>query len=173
MGNSTFDLWLIGAHIAKFWWALDEPTRSPCALIAVDALITEVFDSDTCHFGGLAPASCWGRLGAAGKTASFREPTNGDRARRTIALLAAPIIYALQKWRAERNRYSLFFHAETIGARGLTSNALFARKRLTSFASGHGFAAFRVGRMFIILETEQYDHVRPWKVPTVRTRALE
>jgi hypothetical protein len=76
---------------------LNKPALSPGALLAVDALITEVFDSETCHFGGPAPASPGTQLSAASKTASFREPANGDLPRRTIALFAAPLIDPLQK----------------------------------------------------------------------------
>jgi hypothetical protein len=93
----TLGLRLIGAHIAKFSRALNKPALSPGALLAVDALIAEVFDSETCHFRGLALAPPGTQLSGVGKTASFREPTNRDLPRRTIALFAAPLIDPLQK----------------------------------------------------------------------------
>jgi len=107
--RSAFVFAPVVAYLAEFPRALDKPTLSPRAFLVGRGLIAEAVDFLACHLGGFAPASfvTLTRDNAASKTAALRQPLNCHRPRRTISLFAAPLIYALQKCRAERNRYSI------------------------------------------------------------------
>jgi hypothetical protein len=96
--TSTFGFAPIGAYLAEFSRALDEPAFSPGPFLVIRGLITEAVDFPICHVDCFAPTSfvTLVRDSAVGKTA-LREPSDRHRPRRTIALSAAPFIYALQE----------------------------------------------------------------------------
>src|SRR5690242_20905746 len=97
--RSAFVFAPVGAYLAEFPRALDEPALSPRAFLVGRGLIAEAVDFLACHLGCFAPASFATptRDNAASKTASLREAANGDRPRRMIALFAAPLIHAVQE----------------------------------------------------------------------------
>jgi hypothetical protein len=97
--GSPFIFAPVGAYLAEFARALDEPALSPGTFPVGRGLIAEAVDFLACHLGCFAPASfvTLTRDNAASKTAALRQPLDRHCPGRMISLFAAPLIHALQK----------------------------------------------------------------------------